>query len=72
MTIILIITALLICLIEGVPLIRKGMWKEFTTISFLLFIALFIQIGVKLGMPTPIDLIEKLFMPIGKMFLKRL
>ena len=72
MTIILIITVLLIGLIEGVQLVKKKMWKELMTVGFILSIAMFLQISKDLGMITPINLLEKLLEPIGKVFLNKL
>ena len=72
MTLILIIAALLIGLIEGLQLIKKKMWKELMTVGFILSIAMFLQISKDLGMITPINLLEKLFEPIGKIFLNKL
>ncbi|OAA84919.1 hypothetical protein [Clostridium ljungdahlii] len=72
MTAIVIISAILIVLLEGIFLIKKSMWKEFLCTAFLLIISLFFQIGKGLGIPGPIDLIESLFKPIGETFLNRL
>lgn len=72
MTAIVIISSFLIGILEGIPLVKKKMWKELLCVGFLLIMALFFQIGNNLGMATPIDLIEKLFEPIGKTFLNKL
>ncbi|OAA92700.1 hypothetical protein [Clostridium coskatii] len=72
MTAIVIISAILIVLFEGILLIKKKMGKELLYASFLLMMSLFFQIGKNLGIPGPIDLIENLFKPIGKIFLNRL
>jgi Na+-translocating ferredoxin:NAD+ oxidoreductase RnfD subunit len=72
MTAIVIISAILIVLLGGIPLIKKRMWKELLCAAFLLTMSLFFQIGKNLGIPGPIDLIENLFKPIGKTFLNRL
>lgn len=66
--IIIISAVLLIGLIEGVPLIKKKMWKELMTVGLLLSIAIFLQISKDLGIITPINLLERLLEPIGKMF----
>jgi hypothetical protein len=72
MTAIVIISSFLIGLLEGIPLLKKRMWKELLCVGFLLIMSLFFQTSKNLGMATPIDLIEKLFEPIGKTFLNKL
>jgi hypothetical protein len=42
------------------------------TVGFILSIAMFLQISKDLGIITPINLLERLFEPIGKMFFKEL
>lgn len=68
----LISAVLLIGFIEGSSLIKKKMWKEFITVSFILSIAVLLQVCKELGIITPINLLERLLGPIGKMFLNKL
>lgn len=72
MIIIVIFAVLLIFLLEEIPLIKKRMWKELTTAGLILLIAIFLQIGKDLGLITPINLMRKLFEPIGKIFFTQL
>ncbi|AZV58336.1 hypothetical protein [Clostridium sp. AWRP] len=72
MTAIVIISSFLIGILEGIPLVKKKMWKELSCVVILLIMALFFQVSINLGMATPIDLIEKLFEPIGKTFFNKL
>lgn len=72
MTAIVIISVFLIGIFEGIPLAKKKMWKELLCIVTLLIMALLFQTSKNLGMATPIDLIEKLFEPIGKTFFNKL
>lgn len=72
MIIILIITVLLIFLMEGITLIKKKLWKELTTVGFILFIAIFLEIGENWAIITPINLIKKFLEPIGRLYLNQL
>lgn len=72
MTAAIISVSALICLIEAIYLIPKGMKKELTAVAIILSIAVFIQISNGYGMDTPIGLIRRLFEPIGKAFFNRL
>ncbi|WPC41679.1 hypothetical protein [Clostridium sp. JS66] len=55
-----------IIFIEGVPLFKKKMWKEFITVLTLLIIAIFLVVEHGLGIPTPIDIANKLLYPLGR------
>ena len=59
-----------ICFFEGVPLIREKRWKEFAAFACLIGFALFIGIGKAAGWPTPIELLYRLLLPVGKMLFK--
>ncbi|MFL0195040.1 hypothetical protein ACJDU8_05535 [Clostridium sp. WILCCON 0269] len=69
---IIIIAVLSICVLEGIPLIKKRMWKELLSMSLILLISLSLEISKKLGIITPINFIEKLFKPLGKIFFNKL
>lgn len=69
---IIIISAVLVCLIEGISLSRKGMRKEFMVVCILLFVSVFIQLSKQFGIIILPEIIEKLLEPIGKMYLKKL
>lgn len=72
MTVILIIITILAGVIEGVYLIPRGMVKETIAAEIMLLIAIVLQITSRLGIIIIIGLIEKVFSPIGKMFLEKL
>lgn len=72
MTTIIVISILLICILEGIPLMKKKMWKELLSVGSILLICLSLQIGKNLGIMTPINLIEKLFEPLGRTFFNKL
>lgn len=65
-----LIFAVVICAIEGIPLYRKKMWKEFATLISLLIIALSLEIAKVLNLPAPIKLLEDLLSPIGRSILR--
>lgn len=55
-----------IAFIEGVPLIKKRMWKELNTLIILLLIAIFLVITKLLNLPTPLKIMDNLIYPFGK------
>jgi hypothetical protein len=69
--IVLIAAILLIFIFEGLPLIKKKMWKELAAAGLLIILAVFIQISQSLNILTPIDILEKIFEPVGKIIFKQ-
>lgn len=67
-----LLAVLIICIVEGIPLIKAEMKKELITVVIILLVGLVIEINSNLAMITPIGLIQKVFEPIGKMFLTNL
>lgn len=67
---IIIISSILVCLIEGIMLSKKKLNKEFLVVFILLLAAVLIQIGINFGI-TPSYIFGKFLTPIGKMFLKK-
>jgi len=59
-----------IAFIEGIPLIKKRLWKELATLIILLLIAMLLVIGELLSLPTPLKIINNLIHPFGKTFFK--
>jgi hypothetical protein len=59
-----------ICFFEGLPLIREKRWKEFWAFASLIGIALLTGIGKAAGWPTPIELLYRLLLPVGKILFK--
>ncbi len=51
---------------EGIPLIKKKMWKELITLISLIAIAILLVIENLLDIPTPINFINNLLYPFGK------
>jgi hypothetical protein len=66
-----ILAVLLIFLLEGIPLIKNKMRNELIAVVVLLLIALGLQICKSSNMITPIDIIKKIFEPVGKMIFKQ-
>jgi hypothetical protein len=67
----LIILVIPICLFEGVPLIKAREWKMLIALGTILGIALFIGIGKTCGLPTPLELLDSLLRPVGKVIFKQ-
>lgn len=55
-----------IVFIEGVPLIKKRMWKELSTLIILLLISILLVITKLLNLPTPLKIMNNLIYPFGK------
>lgn len=55
-----------IAFIEGIPLIKKKMWKELTVLMILLLIAILLVITKLLKLPTPLKILNNLISPFGK------
>jgi hypothetical protein len=72
MTALTLLAVLIICIVEGIPLIKAEMRKELITVVIILLIGLVVEITSNLAIITPIGLIQKVFEPIGKMFLTNL
>lgn len=66
MLLVTILAIILIFIAEGIPMIRNKLWKELITLGLLLGIALLLVIGYKLGIPTPLALVDELLSPFGK------
>lgn len=67
-----LLAVLIICIVEGIPLIKAEMKKELITVVIILLVGLVIEINSNLAMITPTGLIQKIFEPIGRMFLTNL
>lgn len=66
MLLIIILMSAGISIIEGIPLIKKKLWKEFSVLIFILTIAVFLVVEDILGIPTPIEITSKFLNPLGK------
>lgn len=63
---VLIVVSSIISIIEGIPLAKKKLWKEFTTVMILIFIAIFLGILDLLNMPNLIHILYDLIHPFGR------
>jgi len=70
MTALIMLAALAIGLVEGIPLGKQGQWKELAVMSILLGIAFLLVMGYYLGLPSPLVLMERLLEPVGKEIFK--
>ena len=59
-----------IAFVEGLPLIKNKMWKELIALLILLLIAILLVIIKYLNLPTPTDIMNNIFYPLGKAFFK--
>ncbi|GFP76138.1 hypothetical protein [Clostridium fungisolvens] len=65
-----VILAIIIGIIECIPLIKRGLKKEMYVVAFLLLFAVSIQILSKNKILILKDLIESVLEPIGRAFFK--
>lgn len=63
-------SVILIFAVDGLKMIKKKQWKELAAFGILLAIALILQIAKDLGLPAPLNVIDKLFRPLGKAILR--
>ena len=70
MTVLIVFAALPIGLAEGIPLGKQGQWKELAVMSTLLIMAFLLAAGYYLGLPSPLELLERLLEPVGKAVFK--
>lgn len=70
MTVIIVFTALVIGLAEGIPLGKQGQWKELAVMGTLLGMAILLVAGYYLGLISPLVFLERLLEPVGKAILK--
>lgn len=67
-----IVLALIIGLIECIPLVKRGLKKEMYVVAFLLLFAVGIQICSKNKLFTLKDLLESVLEPIGRALFKEM
>ncbi len=69
---ILVLIVIVIILAEGIPLVKKKLWKELVTFGILIFISIVLMVGKRLDIQPPLGLLGNLLSPIGKMlFMKK-
>lgn len=66
----LISAAILICLLDGVPLVKNKQWRELGTLGFLIVAAILLLVVNKINIPSPIEVLQQLLSPIGKFVFK--
>jgi hypothetical protein len=66
LTFTILLAAILIFVVDGLPLIKKKQRKELTVFVILLGFALFAQIMSDLGFPTLLSLIDKSIGSLGR------
>jgi hypothetical protein len=71
MVFLLIVLAVLVTLMEGIPLIHRKKWNELIVLGILIGIALLIGIAKTLGLPTPIEVLGRWLRPVGEMIFKK-
>jgi hypothetical protein len=59
-----------ICLFEGMPLIKQRRWKELIVLGVLIGLVLFVGIGKTVNLPSPIQIMERWLLPVGKAIFK--
>jgi len=64
--IVILLVAILIFAVDGLPLIKKKQWKELTVFGILLGFALLAQIMSDLGFPTLLSLIDRSIGTLGR------
>jgi hypothetical protein len=64
------IVSAVIAFIEGIPLVKKKMWKEFVTLMFILLIAILLVVEKLFDIPTPVNILNNLLSPFGKIIFK--
>jgi hypothetical protein len=67
----LILLTVFVSLIEGLPLLRQKRRKELVTFTILIGITLLIGIGKTIGLPTPIEWLNRWLRPVGEAIFKR-
>lgn len=61
-----IFISVVIYLVEGIPLVKKKMWKELTTAIVIIIIAVSLAVLRAVGITSPIKVLVNLLIPFGK------
>lgn len=64
------LAVILISLHEGMPLLKRRLWRELGTLGLINISATYLAIAELLGMSTPLNWLEQLLSPIGKMIFR--
>jgi len=68
--ILIILAAIIIALAEGVPLIKKRLWRELGIFFCLILLAVFIGIAKELDITSPAMWLHQLIGPAGEVIFK--
>lgn len=65
-----ILAVVLIFLYDGLPLIKKGLWRELYTMGAIIGLAAYLGIAKTLELSTPFNWLEGLLSPVGTMIFR--
>lgn len=65
-----ILAVVLIFLYDGLPLLKRKLWRELGVMGILIGSATYLGITEILGMTTPVHWLEQLLGPIGEIIFK--
>lgn len=71
MLILLLILAVAICLLKGIPLFREKKWRELIVFGILIGVTLLLGIGNTLGWSPPLEIMERWLRPVGEIIFKQ-
>jgi hypothetical protein len=71
MLILLLILAVPICLLEGLPLFRKKKWPELIVFGILIGITFLFGIGNVFGWPPLLEILGRWLRPVGEIIFKQ-
>ena len=69
MMVLFFLVVILVFWVEGVPLIKKGLWRELGAVSFLIAAAIFLGIA-KIMEISPVRWLHQLLGPVGEVIFK--
>lgn len=67
----LLVLAVPVCLLEGIPLIRKKKWRELMVFGILIGATLLLGIGNALGWLPPLEMLGRWLRPVGEIIFKQ-
>jgi 4-hydroxybenzoate polyprenyltransferase len=65
-----LLTVIVICLYEGIPLTKQRLWRELATLGLLIGSSFSLGVAKLLGVSSPLNWLEHWLGPIGKMIFK--
>lgn len=61
-----ILATTLICLTDGLALFKNKQWRELGTLGLLIAAAILLVMAKKFDIPTPADVLQQMFRPVGE------